>query len=55
MEAKALKRVKAPKITLEEQLRNDKKINNMKRGSDFKASTKKINQMLEFGEDFNAN
>lgn len=50
IEAKALKRVKAPKITLEDEMKYNKKQNN-KRSIDFKTASNKINKMLEFGND----
>jgi len=50
IEAKALKRVKAPKITLEEEMKHNKK-RNTKRSIDFKTASNKINKMLEFGND----
>lgn len=55
LEAKALKnRIKAPKITLEEQLKNNKKLANIKVPilTDYKKVTNQINQMLQFGEQF---
>lgn len=51
VEAKALKRVKAPKITLEEELKNIK-TKNKNRSIDYNSVSNKINQMLEFGEQF---
>jgi len=50
IEAKALKRVKAPKITLEDEIKYNKK-QNTKRSIDFKTASDKINKMLEFGND----
>ncbi|CAI6346338.1 unnamed protein product [Macrosiphum euphorbiae] len=50
IEAKALKRVKAPKITLEDEIKYNKK-RNTKRSIDFKTASDKINKMLEFGND----
>ncbi|XP_022162636.1 uncharacterized protein LOC111028333 [Myzus persicae] len=50
MEAKALKRVKAPKITLEDEMKYNKK-RNTKQSMDFKTASNKINKMLEFGND----
>ncbi|XP_008180015.1 uncharacterized protein LOC100167394 isoform X2 [Acyrthosiphon pisum] len=50
IEAKALKRVKAPKITLEDEMKYNKKLNT-KRSIDFKTASNKINKMLEFGND----
>lgn len=49
--AKALKRVKAPKITLEDEIKYNKK-KNIKRSIDFKTVSNKINKMLEFGEEY---
>lgn len=52
--AKALKRrIKAPKITLNEELKNNKK-NNEKPSIDYKTATEKINNMLQFGERYNS-
>lgn len=51
IEAKALKRVKAPKITLEDEIKYNKK-KNTKRSIDFKTVSNKINKMLEFGEEY---
>jgi len=51
VEAKALKRVKAPKITLEDEIKYNKK--NTKQSIDFKTVSNKINKMLEFGEEYN--
>lgn len=50
-EAKALKRVKPPKITLEEELKNLKTKNKVQ-PVDFKTVENKINQLLEFGENY---
>lgn len=50
IEAKALKRVKAPKITLEDEVKFNKK-QNKKQSIDFKTASNKINKMLEFGND----
>jgi len=50
-EAKALKRVKAPKITLKEEMRNNR-INNNKQRMDCQAACKQINDMLEHGSSF---
>jgi len=50
VEAKALKRVKAPKITLEDEMKFNKK-QNKKQSIDFKTASNKINKMLEFGND----
>ncbi|KAL4096971.1 hypothetical protein QTP88_021829 [Uroleucon formosanum] len=50
IEAKALKRVKAPKITLEDEMKYNKK-RNTKQSIDFKTASNKINKMLEFGND----
>lgn len=47
-EARALKRVKAPKIPLKEEIKK-KKLNNNKSLFDCEAACKKINEMLEFG------
>lgn len=51
VEAKVLKRVKAPKLTLEEEIRNNK-VKNKKQTVDYNTVTKKINKMLEFGEQY---
>ncbi|VVC45965.1 Hypothetical protein CINCED_3A020446 [Cinara cedri] len=51
IEAKALKRVKAPKFTLEEELKNNRRTNN-KQSIDYKKVTNQINQMLQFGEQY---
>ncbi|XP_025195441.1 uncharacterized protein PFB0145c-like [Melanaphis sacchari] len=51
MEAKALKRVKAPKITLEDEMKYNKK-KNSKQSIDFKTVSNKINKMLEFGSGY---
>ncbi|XP_026806710.1 putative uncharacterized protein DDB_G0289263 [Rhopalosiphum maidis] len=51
VEAKALKRVKAPKITLEDEIKYNKK-KNSKRSIDFKTVSNKINKMLEFGDGY---
>jgi len=50
IEAKALKRVKAPKITLEDEIKYNKK-RNTKQSIDFKTASNKINKMLGFGND----
>jgi len=50
IEAKALKRVKAPKIRLEDEMKFNKK-QNTERSIDFKTASNKINKMLEFGID----
>jgi len=50
-EAKALKRVKAPKITLKEELKNNRRNNNKQR-VDCTEACQKINEMLEFGSTF---
>lgn len=54
VEAKALKRIKAPKITLNEEMKNNKK-NNMKTCLDYNTVSKKINNMLMYGENYNDN
>lgn len=51
VEAKILKRVKAPKLTLEEEIKNNK-VKNNKQVVDYNTVTKKINKMLEFGEQY---
>lgn len=51
VEAKILKRVKAPKLTLEEEIRSNK-VKNKKQAIDYNTVTKKINKMLEFGEQY---
>lgn len=51
VEAKILKRVKAPKLTLQEEIRNNK-VENKKQAADYKTVAKKINKMLEFGEQY---
>lgn len=48
VEAKALKRVHPPKITMEEELKNIKKMNKV---LDFQTASKKINKLLQFGEE----
>lgn len=50
-EAKALKRVKAPKISLQEEIKNYK-AKNKNQSIDYKAASKKIDKMLEFGETY---
>lgn len=52
VEAKALKRIKAPKLSVEEEIKNNKKKNN-KKTVNYKAVANKINKMLEFGEQYN--
>lgn len=54
VEAKALKRIKAPKITLKEEMKNNKK-NNMKTCLDYNTVSKKINNLLMYGENYNDN
>lgn len=55
LEAKALKnRIKAPKFTLEEQLKNNRRtaLNKGSVQTNYKKVTNQINQMLQFGEQF---
>jgi len=50
IEAKALKRVKAPKITQKEEKKFEKMNNKMKKGNDFNSTMKKLNQLLKSKE-----
>lgn len=51
VEAKALKRVKQPKITIDDELKNMKRLN--KKQVDYKTATKKLNKIIEYGTEFN--
>lgn len=52
VEAKVLKRIKAPKLNVQEELKKNKRKMN-KQSVDYKAVSNKINKMLEFGEQYN--
>lgn len=50
VEAKALKRIKQPRITVEEELKTKKRTNNKQ--ANYKITTDRMNKMLEYGTEF---